>query len=52
MLSPKPNLRPTTFGIRTRPPLNIVNSNVDPVLSDISCHFDLLNKKKLLLNNS
>lgn len=51
MLSPKPNLRPTTFGIRARPPLSTDNSNLDPTLFDIGCHFELHNRKRLLSSN-
>lgn len=32
MLSPKPDLRPTTFDIRARPPLNAADSNLNPTL--------------------
>lgn len=51
MLSPKPNLRPTTFGIRARLPLSTTDSNLDPTLTDPSCHFELHNRKRLLSNN-
>lgn len=51
MLSPKPDLRPTTFGIRARPPLNVVDSNLDSTLMDTNCHFELNNRKRLLSNN-
>lgn len=50
MLSPKPNARPTTFGIRARPPLKD-DSILDPTLTDSSCHFELYNRKRLLSNN-
>lgn len=51
MLSPDPNVRPTTFGIRAKPPLRVADSNLDPILSDVSCHFELYNRKRLLSNN-
>lgn len=51
MLSPKPSLRPTTFGIRARPPLNDSNSTLDSTLADTSCHFELHNRKRLLSSN-
>lgn len=51
MLSPKPNVRPTTFGIRARPPLKDDNSILDPTLADSNCHFELHNRKRLLSNN-
>lgn len=51
MLSPKPDLRPTTFGIRARPPLNAADSNLDSSSTDINCHFELNNRKILLSNN-
>lgn len=51
MLSPKPNLRPTTFGIRARPPLNTIDINVDSTSSDPNNHFELNNRKRLLSNN-
>lgn len=51
MLSPKPNLRPTTFGIRARLPLTTTDSNLDPTLTDQSCHFELHNRKRLLSTN-
>lgn len=51
MLSPDPNLRPTTFGIRAKPPLSAADSNLDPASSDISCHFELHSRKRLLSNN-
>lgn len=47
MLSPKPNLRPTTFGIRARLPMSTTDSNLDPTLTDQSCHFELHNRKRL-----
>lgn len=51
MLSPDPNLRPTTFGIRAKSPLRVADSNLEPTLSDVSCHFELHNRKRLLSNN-
>jgi len=51
MLSPKPNSRPTTFGIRARPPLNSIDTNIDSTSSDTSCHFELNNRKRLPSNN-
>lgn len=43
MLSPDPTLRPTTFGIRARPPLNASGSNLDP--TDCTYEFELQNRK-------
>jgi hypothetical protein len=51
MLSPNPNARPTTFGIRARPPLCDEDSNYDPTLIDETCHFQLHNRKRLISNN-
>lgn len=51
MLSPNPKLRPTTFGIRARPPLSTTDSNLDPTLADNNCHFELHNKKRQFSNN-
>lgn len=45
MLSSNPKLRPTTFGIRARPPLSVIDSNINSTLIDISYHFELNNKK-------
>lgn len=44
MLSSNPKVRPTTFGIRARPPLSVSDSNIN-LLIDSSCHFELNNKK-------
>lgn len=51
MLSPDPNLRPTTSGIKDKPPLCVADSNLDPTLGDGTGSIELHNRKRLLSNN-